>query len=139
MPCIRPGRLGRYSRRSGSAERLEMAHEHDTPFQINRLYEQFFERGLKYFFPFATLTPIGSEPRAKEDTIDGNADPSVLNISWLGSRYACHNNVAFTEHDLRMIESVSAVLATRYHMLRDADRSGFDGERFAGLPEDRYG
>jgi hypothetical protein len=37
-----------------------------------------------------------------------------------------------------MLDSVSAVLTTRYHMLRDADRTGFEVERFWGLPEDRY-
>ncbi len=100
----------------------------DTPFQINRVYEAFLERGLKYFFPHATLTPLAA---------DAHADTSALNLSWLGSRFAYRNNVAFTEHDLRMIDSVSAVLTARYHMLRDGDPDGF-ADRFAGLPEDRY-
>ena len=112
--------------------------ENYTPFQINRLYEEFFERGLKYFFPFATFTPIGSSADVNEDVIDGNAETSVLSLAWLGSRYAFQNSVPFTEHDLRMLETVSAVLNTRYRMLRDADRSGLDVERFWGLPEDRY-
>jgi hypothetical protein len=115
-----------------------MMNENDTPFQLNRLYEEFFERGLQYFFPFATFKPIGADPHGHEDAMDGNAAPSVLSLTWLGSQYAFQNNVPFTEHDLRMLDSVSAVLTTRYHMLRDADRTGFDVERFWGLPEDRY-
>jgi len=115
-----------------------MMDENYTPFQINRLYEEFFERGLKYFFPFATFKPIGSSADVNEDVIDGNAETSVLSLAWLGSRYAFQNNMPFTEHDLRMLESVSAVLNTRYRMLRDADRNGLDVERFWGLPEDRY-
>src|SRR3989441_1812435 len=112
--------------------------ENYTPFQIDRLFEEFFEQGLKYFFPFATFNPLGSNAAVNEDLIDGNAETSVLSLAWLGSRYAFQNNVPFTEHDLRMLESVSAVLNTRYRMLRDADRNGLDVERFWGLPEDRY-
>ena len=73
--------------------------ENYAPFQINRLYEEFFERGLKYFFPFATFTPIGSHTDVNNDVIDGNARTSVLSPAWLGSRYAFQNNVPFTEHD----------------------------------------
>src|SRR5690348_15127365 len=102
--------------------------ENYTPFQIDRLYEEFFERGLKYFFPFATFKPIGSNAEVNGDVINGNAETAVLSLTPLGSRYAFQNNVAFTEYDLRMLESVSAVLSARYRMLRDADRNGFDVE-----------
>jgi hypothetical protein len=115
-----------------------MMDESYAPFQINRLYEEFFERGLKYFFPFATLKPIGTNAGVNDDVIDRNAEASVVSLPALGSRYAFQNNAAFTEHGLRMLESVSAVLTARYRMLRDADRNGFDVERFGGLPEDRY-
>jgi len=115
-----------------------MMNENAIPFPLNRLYEEFFERGLKYFFPFATFTPLGSGPHGHEDARAGNAATCVLSLPWLGSQYAFHNPVPFTEHDVRMLESVSAVLTTRYHMLRNADRTGLDVERFWGLPEDRY-
>jgi hypothetical protein len=115
-----------------------MMHENDTPFQLNRLYEEFFERGLQYFFPFATFKPISSDPHGHEDAMDGNAATSVLRLPWLGAQYVFHNTVPFTAHDVRMLDSVRAVLTTRYHMLRDADRTGLDVERFWGLPEDRY-
>ena len=39
--------------------------DHDTPLPINRLYEEFFEWGLQYFFPFA-FTPIGSSTEVHE-------------------------------------------------------------------------
>jgi hypothetical protein len=115
-----------------------MMHDNNTPFQLNRLYEEFFERGLQYFFPFATFQPLGADPPGHEHAIDGNAEPSMLRLTWLGAQYAFHNSVPFTAHDVRMLDSVRAVLTTRYHMLRDADRTGFDVERFWGLPEDRY-
>src|SRR5215471_1220041 len=115
-----------------------MMHDNNTPFQLNRLYEEFFERGLQYFFPFATLQPLGADPQGHDEALDGNVDPSVLHLTWLGAQYAFHNHVPFTAHEVRMLDSVRAVLTARYHMLRDADRHGLDVERFWGLPEDRY-
>ena len=67
--------------------------ENNAPFQINRLYEEFFERGLKYFFPFASFKPIGSNADVNNDIVDGNAETSVLRLTRFGSRYAFHNNV----------------------------------------------
>jgi hypothetical protein len=102
--------------------------ENNTPFVIARLYEEFFERGLKYFFPFATFEPI-----------DGaSAETSTLSLDWLGFRYAFKNSAPFTEHELKMLKSVNTVLTSRYRMLRDADRSALDVERFSGAQEDRY-
>src|SRR5215813_12577187 len=115
-----------------------MMHTNDAPVQLNRLYEEFFERGLQYFFPFATFQPLGTAPPGPPETVKGNAATAVVRAPWLGAHYALHNPVPFTAHEVRMLESVRAVLTTRYHMLRDADRTGLDVERFWGLPEDRY-
>ena len=62
----------------------------------------------------------------------------MVRLPWPGAPYAVHNPVPFTAHDVRMLDSVRAVLTTRYHLLRDADRHGLYAERFWGLPEDRY-
>src|SRR5262245_11787032 len=115
-----------------------MMNDDDTPLQLNRLYEEFFERGLQYFFPFATFQPLGSDPPGHEEAMAGSTATSVLSLPWLGAQYAVHNHVPFTAHDVRMLDSVRAVLTARYHMLRDAERHGLDVERFWGLPEDRY-
>jgi hypothetical protein len=115
-----------------------MMHHNDAPVQLNRLYEEFFERGLQYFFPFATFQPLGAAPPGPPETVEGNAATAVVRAPWLGAHYALHNPVPFTAHDRRMLDSVRAVLTTRYHMLRDAERHGLDVERFWGVPEDRY-
>ena len=83
-----------------------MMHDNDAPVQLNRLYEEFFERGLQYFFPFATFTPLGSDPPGQEEALEGNAATSVLSLPWLGAQYAVHNPVPFTAHDVRMLDSV---------------------------------
>src|SRR5882762_738827 len=101
---------------------IAMMDENYAPFQINRLYQELLERGLKYFFPFATFKPIGSTAGVNDDIVDGNAETTVLSLTTFGSTYAFHNNVAFTEYGLRMVESVSAVLNPRYRFLRVAAR-----------------
>jgi len=115
-----------------------MSAESNTPFVIARLYEEFFERGLKYFFPFATFEPLGSSPDSHIDAAGANAQISTVSLEWLGFQYAFKNRTAFTESELRMLKSVNTVLTSRYRMLRDADRSALDVERFSGAPEDRY-
>jgi hypothetical protein len=57
-----------------------MADEKHTAFQINRLYEEFFERGLKYFFPFATFRPIESIPDDNDDVIDPGREAHPLGV-----------------------------------------------------------
>ena len=59
---------------------MAMMHDSDTPLQLNRLYEEFFERGLQYFFPFATFTPLGSDSPGHEAIMEGNAATSVLRL-----------------------------------------------------------
>src|SRR4029453_551846 len=110
-----------------------MMHDNDAPVQLNRLYEEFFERGLQYFFPFATFQPLGSAPPGQEETRGGNAATSVLSLPWLGAQYRVRNPVRRAAHDVRVPDSVRAVLTARYYMLRDAERHGLDVERFWGL------
>ena len=109
-------------------------HENDPLVQLNRLYEECFERGLQYFFPFATFQPLGAAPPGPPETVEGNAATAVVRAPWLGAHYALHNPVPFTAHDRRMLDSVRAVLTTRYHMLRDAEHHGLDGRAVSGRP-----
>jgi len=57
-----------------------MMHDHDTPLQLNRLYEEFFERGLQYFFPFATFTPMDSAPQAHAEAMEGHGATAVVRL-----------------------------------------------------------
>jgi hypothetical protein len=115
-----------------------MMPDNAPPLPLNRLYEEFFERGLQYFFPFATFQPLAAAPSGYTEAREGHAATAVLGVPWLGTQYAVHNSVPFTAHDLRMLDSMRTVLTARYHMLRDAERHDLDVERFWGLPEDRY-
>ena len=73
-----------------------MMHDNDAPVQLNRLYEEFFERGLQYFFPFATFQPLGAAPPGPPETLEGHAATAVVRLPWPGAQYAVHNPVPFT-------------------------------------------
>ena len=83
-----------------------MMNDNDTPLQLNRLYEEFFERGLQYFFPFATFQSLGAAPPGPPETLEGHAATAVVRLPWPGAQYAVHNPVPFTAHDVRMLDSV---------------------------------
>ena len=72
-----------------------MMNNNDAPLQLNRLYEEFFERGLQYFFPFATFHRLGAAPPGPTETVEGNAATAAA-APWLGAHYALHNPVPFT-------------------------------------------
>src|SRR5215831_937950 len=59
-----------------------MMNDNDAPVQLNRLYEEFFERGLQYFFPFATFQPLGAAPPGLTETVDGTAATAVVRLPW---------------------------------------------------------
>src|SRR5262249_14590998 len=108
--CLRDTVRSSRGRRPPSEGLRAMMHHNDAPVQLNRLYEEFFERGLQYFFPFATFQPLGTAPPGPPETVEGNAATAVVRTPWLGAHYALHNPVPFTAHDRRMLDSVRAVL-----------------------------
>ena len=105
-----------------------MMHDNDAPVQLNRPYEEFFERGLQYFFPFATFQPLGAAPPGPPETLEGHAATAVVRLPWPGAQYAVHNPVPFTAHDVRMLDSVRVEGCKRgIHRQQDAtDRRGAD-------------
>jgi len=69
-------------------------HESDTPLLIDRLFEEFFERGLKYFFPFATFEPIGSSPDSHIGVVEGYGNVCVEpELAWVSVRLQKQNAV----------------------------------------------
>jgi hypothetical protein len=115
-----------------------MMDAHNAPVPLQQLYAAFFARGVQYFFPDATLTPLEAAPPAPPAGQVGHAAPSLVHPPWPGAPYAFHTPVPLTAHEARMLTSIRAVLAARYHLLRETDPPGVDVGQFWGLPEDRY-
>jgi hypothetical protein len=110
----------------------------ETGESVRSLYRDFFERGLRYFFPRAELSARGQTPEALPVLRIRSRTDGALDIEWMGATYHFAHPQArpFTEDQLRLVGSIGSVLSARY-------RSIFTGSPaaaglFSGLPEDRY-
>jgi hypothetical protein len=104
---------------------------------VHGLFCDFFERGVRYFFPDAELSATGSAETSPSLTFRNRTDGG-LELEWMGTRYECRRNgQAFTEDELRLIGAVGGVLSARYRSIYHGV-SAAPAHLFAGLPEDRY-
>jgi hypothetical protein len=104
---------------------------------IDGLYAKLVEGGVGYFFPSAKFEIHGQLPASDAESVvqmEGNS----LILNWLGSRYSLTAAEAFSQAELKLLESIRAVLDTRYRMISDPTLVEQRFELFKGLPEDRY-
>jgi hypothetical protein len=111
-----------------------------TPFDVvNALYGEFFERGVRHFFPSFNIEALGR----------ANSNPPVftfhprpdgrLEVQWGGLAYAVHpNGGSLSEDEVRLVASISNVLAARYRSLFNAGSNPDSFGLFNGMPEDHY-
>ncbi|MBZ5621251.1 MAG: diadenylate cyclase, partial [Acidobacteriia bacterium] len=103
------------------------------------LYGEFFERGVRYFFPDASLVTVGRAPEVKPTLLFHSRTDGGVDLEWMGTRYhfACPGR-PFTEDQLRLLGAVGAVLSVRYRSIFSAVSATSTFALFEGLPEDRY-
>ncbi len=102
------------------------------------LYQEFFERGLRYFLP-STRIEI-SDTQATRTTLDivSRTDGKLL-LSWFGQEYLVdHPRGTFTEDEIRIVVAVGSVLAARFRSFFNTTTAAATLALFRGLPEDRY-
>ncbi len=104
---------------------------------IDGLYAKLVEGGVRYFFPSAKFDIHAQSPASDGESIVRAAGNSLV-LNWLGSRYSLTTAEAFSEAELKLLESIRAVLDTRYRMISDPTLVEQRFELFKGLPEDRY-
>ena len=106
---------------------------------VHSLYCDFFERGVRYFFPEAELTARGAAPEFRPMlTMDHRTDGS-LDLEWMGTRYHFERaGHSFTEDQLRLVAAIGGVLATRYRSIFFSGAAAASPQLFEGLAEDRY-
>lgn len=109
-----------------------------APIFIDGLYGKFVEGGISYFFPSSKLQALeaGEEPVAR--AIIDDSDKNSLILDWLGSRYSLTRAEAFSDQELKLLQGIGSVLASRYRMIADTSRVEQRFELFHGVPEDRY-
>ncbi len=110
----------------------------DTIDVVHTLYTDFFERGVRYFFPDAALDVDGHLPEFNPELAIRRLDPAV-DLEWMGTRYRLsHHAGAITEDQIRLLGAIGTVLHARYRSLFNAASEAFTSSLFEGLPEDRY-
>src|SRR5260370_24856136 len=106
---------------------------------LDGLYQQFLQRGVKYFLPSSHLEMVG---RVRESTPEIVFQPTSrpgLSFEWLGSRYALTNHRDFTDHERRLVLGIGRFLSTRYDVLVESQISAGNMPIFVGLTDGRYG
>jgi hypothetical protein len=107
---------------------------------VHALYRQFFERGVRYFFPDAVLLTGATGPEVKPSLlIHGRTDGGV-NLEWMGTRYHLESveGRPFSEDQLRLLGAIGSVHSVRYRSIFSSVSATSSVALFEGLPEDRY-
>jgi hypothetical protein len=115
-----------------------MPEQTQTPPFIDGLYGKLVEGGIGYFFPSVNFEFLEPEPRPGEDRIMQTSVGTSLILNWLGSRYSLTRDAPFSDAELKLLNSIGAVLDSRYRMIVDNTRVEQSFELFRGLAEDRY-
>ncbi len=104
---------------------------------IEGLYAKLVEGGVRYFFPAAKFDVLDQSLSSNVESIEQIAGNSLI-LNWLGSRYSLAKSESFSLVELKLLESIRAVLDSRYRMISDPTLVEQRFELFKGLPEDRY-
>lgn len=105
---------------------------------VHALFCDFFERGLRYFFPDAELRATGNTAGTSPTLTFHSRTDGGLELEWMGTHYECQQNGrAFTEDQLRLIGAIGGVLSARYRGIYYAVAAA-PSHLFTGLAEDRY-
>ena len=115
-----------------------MLGETQAPHFIDGLYAKLIEGGIDYFFPSAKFEALDHDPASAQRAMSLQSDHKSLTINWLGATCSLTRAEPFSDSEIRLLNSIGAVLGARYRMIRDADRVEQRFELFRGLPEDRY-
>ena len=105
---------------------------------VHALYCDFFERGVRYFFPMAELTTQGTAPEVRPWLTFGHRTDGALDLEWMGTQYHLERaGRSFTEDQVRLVAAVGGVLSTRYRSIFFAGAAA-SPKLFEGHAEDRF-
>jgi hypothetical protein len=111
-----------------------------TPFDVvNALYGEFFERGVRHFFPSSNMDVLGRANSSPPVFTFHPRPDGRLEVQWGGLGYAVHHNGrSLSQDEVRLVGAISNVLAARYRSLFNADANATSFGLFRGIPEDHY-
>jgi hypothetical protein len=106
---------------------------------VHALYGEFFERGVRYFFPNASLSRAGRSGRSSPQLRFHSRTDGAVDLEWLGECYhLAAEGRPFTQDQLRMLAAIGAVLSARYRSIFSAVSVASTNRIFEGLAEDRF-
>jgi hypothetical protein len=106
---------------------------------VHALYREFFERGVRYFFPNSALVVEGPAPVRNPQLRFHTRTDGAIDLTWLGMRYHLETSGRpFTADQLRLMGAIGAVLSARYRSIFSAISVAATNRIFEGLPEDRF-
>src|SRR5258708_1565946 len=117
-----------------------MAEMAETLDLVRALYSDFFERGVRYFFPDGALSAEGRTAEMQPTLRFHSRTDGALDLEWMGTVYHFERGGGrpFTEDQVRLVGGIGAVLSARYRSLFVGGAAAATFGLFAGLPEDRY-
>lgn len=107
---------------------------------VQALYREFFERGVRYFFPDATLAVLSPVAELKPSLVVFGRSDGGVELEWMGTRYHldCVGGRPFSEEQLRLLGAIGSVHSVRYRSIFSANSASASFAFFEGLAEDRY-
>src|SRR6266851_890893 len=111
-----------------------------APFDVvNALYGEFFERGVRHFFPSSNIEALG-RPNSSPPVFTFHPRPDGrLEVQWGGLEYAVHHEGrSLSADEVRLVAAISNVLAARYRSLFNPNVTATSFGLFRGIPEDHY-
>jgi hypothetical protein len=107
---------------------------------VHALYREFFERGVRYFFPDSALTVGTVGPEARPSLLIAGRIDGGVNLEWMGTCYhlECAGGRPFSEDQLRLLGAIGSVHSVRYRSIFSGASVNSAFALFSGLPEDRY-
>jgi len=105
---------------------------------VSRLYRDFLVNGIRYFFPGATLQCSSERPEDVSDLLGAIPSGGEMEFHWVGNGYSLSATSQLSEHDCRLLRSITMVLSARYELLLNEALAAQGFMLFRGLPEDRY-
>jgi hypothetical protein len=111
-----------------------------TPFDVvNALYGEFFERGVRHFFPSFNIETLGRPNSSPPGFTFLPRPDGRLEVQWGGLEYAVHRDGrSLSADEVRLVAAISNVLAARYRSLFNANVTATSFGLFRGIPEDHY-
>lgn len=106
---------------------------------VRALYCDFFERGLRYFFPDVRFTISSKAGEVVPSLCFTSMVSNTLCLEWMGTHYeVVRADGAFSENELRLLAAIGEVWSARFRGIFVPASGAFVSHVFEGLAEDRY-